>query len=50
MIVPVVDLLYMLEGYCLSACLSPQSSVREANHCGVLVLSVVIKMGSSAIQ
>ena len=41
----VVDLRYMLEDHCLSACPSPHSSVREANHCGVLVSSVVPRWG-----
>ena len=44
--VSVVDLRYMLEDHCLSACPFPLlvSSVGE-----LIVLSVVLKMGSSAI-
>ena len=45
-----VDLRYMLEAYCLSACPSLHSSVRYLDSmCGDLVLSVVLEMGSSAI-
>ena len=47
--VSAVDLRYMLEDYCLSACPSPHSSVRYLDStCGVLVLSVVLKTGSSS--
>ena len=48
--VSVVDLPYMLEDYCLSACPSPHSLVRYSDSmCGDIVLSVVLKMGSSGI-
>ena len=50
MMVSVVDLRYMLEDYCLSACPSPHSSVRYLDSmCGDLVLSEVLRIGLSAI-
>ena len=49
--VSAVDLRYMLEDYYLSICPSPHSLVRYLDSmCDVLALSVILKMGSSAIQ